>query len=387
MKFKLLVASVALATAQVQAGGFENARLDTSFMYDEGNLVSFGSVRKDFTVNGSGFGTTSSLIGDRSASNLSARYEVNDQLAFGLTSYDSGAIHINYQGAGASAALGSTGVAVNASGPKVDLTSHSVALMGRYAFNENFSLTGGVRRDSFDVESADIFQLQGGTEPTVSSESDIVPILAVAYERPDIALRLEVLHQGKSYVEMPTTCGMATLVSLLSLPDCPPNSTGGLAEYTTINFQTGIMEDTLLLASIHKGKWSASQLSVADTGAAFTIPSPPPAAATPVDQTGPTSAFSDSTEYSLGIARRLSESLAVSATYNWEKAGDRTTGSLFTVNDGYKGITLGVRYTIEDVELSVGYNRTKLGKVTYNGINELSGNTVTAVGAKATLRF
>ena len=89
----------------------------------------------------------------------------------------------------------------------------------------------------------------------------------------------------------------------------------------------------------------------------------------------------------MGLAYRISDAFALSAAYNWEKAGDGTTSSLFTVNDGYKGITVGVRYTIEDVELSLGYNRTKLGKVTYNGINELSGNTVTAIGAKATLRF
>jgi len=401
MKFKLLVASVALATAQVQAGGFENARLDTSFMYDEGNLVSFGSVRKDFTVNGSSLGTTSSLIGDRNASNLSARYEVNDQLSFGLTSYDSGAIHINYQGAGGNAS-------VNALGPRVDLTADSVALLSNYAFSESFSISAGARYDKFKVTNADIFKLtianavtkltaeangrtlatanasdqlaglqaaSAASVPTVSSKSDIVPVVAVAYERSDIALRAELLYQGKSYVKMASTCGMAALGQ-----NCSPNSTGGLAEYLTLNFQTGIMEDTLLLASIHKGKWSKSQLSVADTELAD-----------PFGQAGPTSAFSDSTEYSVGLARRLNDSLAISASYNWEKAGDGTTGSLFTVNDGYKGVTLGLRYTVEDMEFSVGYNYTKLGDVTYSstalGSNRLEGNDVKAIGAKATLRF
>jgi len=377
MKFKLLVASVALATAQVQAGGFENARLDTSFMYDEGNLVSFGSVRKDFTVNGSSFGTTGSLIGDRNASNLSARYEVSDQLSFGLTSYDSGAIHINYQGAGGNAS-------VNALGPKVDLTADSIALLSRYALNESISITAGARYDKFKVTNADIFKLTiANANPAllathvpaqVSSESDVVPVAAVAYQIPDIALRAELLFQGRSYVEMPTTCSLAVLGQA-----CAPSpvSTGGLAEYLTLNFQTGIIEDTLLFASIHKGKWSKSQLSVADTENPALL------------QNGPTSAFSDSTEYSVGLARRINDSLAVSASYNWEKSGSGTTTSLFTVNDGYKGVTVGVRYTIENVELSAGYNYTKLGKVTYTplGGNTLEGNTVKAFGAKATLRF
>ena len=378
MKFKLLVASVALATAQVQAGGFENARLDTSFMYDEGNLVSFGSVRKDFTVNGSSLGTTSSLIGDRNASNLSARYEVNDQLSFGLTSYDSGAIHINYQGAGSAGGLPSL---VNAIGPKVNLTADSIVVMGRYAFSDNFSLTGGLRNDKFKVSNADVFGLQGGVDkPKVSSASDTVPVLAVAYERRDIALRLELLYQGRSEVAMPTTCAYV-LPSLLS---CSTDvSTGGLAEFMTLNFQSGIMEDTLLLASIHKGKWTKSQLSVADTGLLI---SPT------IDQTGPTSAFNDSTEYSVGLARRINDSLAVTASYNWENSGDGTTGSLFTINDGYKGITLGARYVIEDLELSVGYNYTELGDVNYSNTdgsltNELRDNKVQAIGAKVAFRF
>ena len=380
MKFKLLVASVALATAQVQAGGFENARLDTSFMYDEGNLVSFGSVRKDFTVNGSSFGTTGSLIGDRNASNLSARYEVNDQLSFGLTSYDSGAIHINYQGAGGSAL-------VNARGPKVDLTADSVALLSRYALSEGLSITAGARYDKFRVTNADIFKLTIASanpallathvSPQVSSETDLVPVAALAYQIPDIALRAELLYQGRSYVEMPTTCSLAALGQA-----CTPSpvSTGGLAEYLTLNFQTGIMEDTLLLASIHKGKWSKSQLSVADTENPALL------------QDGPTSAFSDSTEYSVGLARKINDSLAVSASYNWEKAGSGTTTSLFTINDGYKGITLGARYVIEDLELSVGYNYTELGDVNYSNTsgsltNELRDNKVQAIGAKVAFRF
>ena len=124
-KIKTSLCLLALSVSTANAGGFENARLDTSFMYDEGNLVSFGSVRKDFSVNGSAFGTTKSLIGDRSASNLSAKYQVNDKLALGLTAYDSGAIHINYQGAGG---------ATSSYGPKVDLVSDSIAVLSKILF-------------------------------------------------------------------------------------------------------------------------------------------------------------------------------------------------------------------------------------------------------------
>jgi long-subunit fatty acid transport protein len=343
-------------------------------MYDEGNLVSFGSVRKDFSVNGSAFGTTKSLIGDRSASNLSAKYQVNDKLSLGLTAYDSGAIHINYQGAGGQGPGALTNI--NTAGPKVNLESDSLALMARYSIGEGFSLTGGLRYDKYSVADADIFRLAATTlKPSVSSATDTVPVFAVAYSKPDIALRVELLIQGKADVEMLTSCAYAAPFSCST-----DKSTGGLAQFTTLNFQSGIMEDTLLFGSVHKGKWSKSQLSVADTGADAPLN-------VPLGQAGPTSAFEDSTEFSLGLGRKFNDKFSASVSYNWEKAGDGTTGSLFTVNDGYKGITIGGKYTIDNIELSAGYNYTKLGKVVYNSLNTLEENSVSAVGAKVTFRF
>lgn len=362
-KLNLSIGLLAFAISQANAGGFENARLDTSFMYDKGNLISFGSVRKDFSVNGSAFGTTSSLIGDRSASNFSAKYQVNEKLALGLTAYDSGAIHINYQGAGGAGVYGST---VNVAGPKVDLVSDSVAVMSKYALSDSFSVTAGVRYDTFKVSNADIFKFPsgGGTPSNIASESDIVPVLALAFEKPEIALRVELVKQAKSFVSMHTIC--------TGIPCATGDSTGGLAEYLTLNFQSGVAENTLIFGSVHTGKWASSQLSVADTT---------PATAT--------SAFEDSTEYSLGFGRKFTDTISGSISYNWEPEGSSTTTSLFTVNNGYKGVSLGVKYAVENFEIAVGYNYTKLGKVTYTplGGNTLEGNTVNAVGAKATIRF
>ncbi|QJD71964.1 hypothetical protein [Marinobacterium sp. LSUCC0821] len=398
-KLNLSIGLLAFAISKANAGGFENARLDTSFMYDKGNLISFGSVRKDFSVNGSAFGTTSSLIGDRSASNFSAKYQVNEKLALGLTAYDSGAIHVNYQGAG-----GLT--SVNTFGPKVDLTSDSLAFLSTFTLNESVSVTAGARHDKFKVNNADIFRLtianaitkataelngrtletantsdqQAGalaaaaaSDPQVNSDSDIVPILTIAFEKPEIALRAEIIYQGKSSVSMQTTCGMTGVAACST-----DQSTGGLAEYLTLNFQTGVAENTLLFGSIHKGKWSASQLSVADTESAL------------LGQSGSTSAFKDSTEYSLGLGRKFTDSISGSISYNWEPEGSSTTTSLFTVNNGYKGVSLGVKYALENFEIAAGYNYTKLGDVTYTGApasNSLTDNTVSALGAKVTIRF
>ena len=187
-------------------------------------------------------------------------------------------------------------------------------------------------------------------------------ILALLLTLPLVVLA----NQSPFKVAVPTTCAYGS-------GGCSSDtSTGGLAEFLTLNFQTGIMEDTLLLGSVHKGKWASSQLSVADTT---------PATAT--------SAFEDSTEYSLGLGRKFTDTISGSISYNWEPEGSSTTTSLFTVNNGYKGVSLGVKYAVENFEIAAGYNYTKLGDVTYTSLggNTLEGNTVNAVGAKATIRF
>lgn len=353
-KTLLLVAIVAASGAQ--AGGFENARLDTAFMYEEGSSISLSSANKSYDVKGSTSATSKSVITDRSFTTLQAKYQFSDALSFGLTSYESGALHLNYQGAG--------GV-LNAVGPKVNGAVDSLALLSLYRLNDNVSVTAGVRRDKISVQNADIFKSVGGSDPAIGSDSDITFLGAVAYEIPDIALRAELLLQSSSSFTMNSACG-------LPAPICGTDkSTGGMPEFMTLKLQTGIAPDTLAFASIHKGKWSKSQLSIADN--------------TP---TTATSSFADSTEYSVGLGRKISDRLSISGSYNWQPKDGSTTTSLFTVNSGYKGVSLGAKYALENIEFSLGYNYTKLGDVTTVApSNQFKDNTVSAVGGKVTLRF
>jgi len=401
MKQPILALTALALAVNAQAGGFENARLDTAFMYDEGHSVSFASARKDFDVKGDTFATTTSAVGDRNATTISAKYQLNEKLSLGLTSYDSGAIHVNFQGSGWQNTARNAGTAplVDAFGPKVNLTSDSIALMARYLLTDNFSATAGLRYDKFNAQEADLFRnaifnvtyagavgtvgpvaaqtlasqaAANATLPTVSSATDISPVFALAYERPDVALRVELLFQASSSVAMNSTCGMGT-----GFCGTRDKTTGGMPDYLTLNFQTGVAEDTLLYGSVHHGKWSKSQLSVPDTELAA------------LRQNGPTSSFNDSTEYSIGLGRRLNDAISVSASYNWEPKENSTTTSLFTFANGYQGITLGARYTLENMEFSLGYNYTKLNDVLYDGTSDnlYSDNTVSTVGGRVKLKF
>ena len=150
-------------------------------------------------------------------------------------------------------------------------------------------------------------------------------------------------------------------------------------ETYTLNLQTGIAENTLLIGSIHKTNWSKAQIDV-PTGCSASA-------------TG--SKFTDTTTTKIGVGRKLSDYWSVLASYQQETGGNKTTTSLFTVNNGYQSINLGVSYTLDNITISGGYSYTDIGNVSV--IIPVSGtdttfatyknNTVSALGLKLGVSF
>ena len=143
----------------------------------------------------------------------------------------------------------------------------------------------------------------------------------------------------------------------------------------TLNFQSGVAKDTLVFGSIHRVDWASAQIN-AETGCSATRAA---------------SAFWDTTTYTIGAARKLSDSLALTASVASETGGSNTTTSLFTVNNGYKAINLGAQYKIGKVTISGGYNYTKLGDITVtDGTSNYAiykNNKVSALGIKIGVSF
>lgn len=374
MKKTILIITSILTASNVYAAGFEDTRLNTSFMYDEGHSVTLQMVRKSFDVKGDTLATNRSVLADRTTSSLSAKYQLNEDLSFGLTAYNSGAINLNYQGAGSNPA----GTVINNSGPKVSLSTNSVALLANYLINDSLSLMAGARYDRYKVAQADIYRgaaafgspsTAGFSIPSVRSDTDVVPIIGAAFSKPEIAMRVELLYQGKAEAVMPTTC--STL--FIGGTGCTSyNTTAGLPELVTLKFQTAIAKDTLLLGSIHKGKWSASQISVPDNNLL------------------PTTGFKDSLEYSLGLGRRITDKLSVTASYNWDQGWGENTDRVLRFNNGYQGVSLGARYSVENLEFTLGYSYTKLGDLKFARAaltNDYLNNTAEALLGRVKVKF
>jgi len=389
LKYYAAVGTLALSTTAVDAGGWETGRLDTGFLYQDGTYVeaSYGSL--DYSVNG----TTQAnqkheMAKDQKRMSLSGKFAAGG-FDIGLTSFGSGAIQMDGQGAAVDTtacktALQQYTIAAEAKPPSVadmltqansmgancsvvpsaDVKLNTQALMARYSFNDKYSVIAGVRQSSLRKSSLDTL----AAAYSIDAVSKTGAVYGFAYERPDIALKFEILRSESITIDLVGKAATSLDVT----------GTLVIPEATTINFQTGIAENTLLIASAHQVNWTGSDVKLNV------------ALATSLNQA---SEFSNTTSYSLGLGRKLNEATSASLTYSWEKGTnpDGKATSPFTMSNGSETLSAGVQHKIGSITISGGISYTKVGDVDVTHSTGLkasyAGNSVTAVGIKFGYNF
>ena len=389
LKYYAAVGTLALSTTAVDAGGWETGRLDTGFLYQDGTYVeaSYGSL--DYSVNG----TTQAnqkheMAKDQKRMSLSGKFAAGG-FDIGLTSFGSGAIQMDGQGAAVDTtacktALQQYTIAAEATPPSVadmltqansmgancsvvpsaDVKLNTQALMARYSFNDKYSVIAGVRQSSLRKSSLDTL----AAAYSIDAVSKTGAVYGFAYERPDIALKFEILRSESITIDLVGKAATSLDVT----------GTLVIPEATTINFQTGIAENTLLIASAHRVNWTGSDVKLN-------------VAASP--SLNQASDFSNTTSYSLGLGRKLNEATSASLTYSWEKGtnpGGAST-SPFTMSNGSETLSAGVQHKIGSITISGGISYTKAGDVDVTHSSGLTAsyadNSVTAVGIKFGYNF
>ena len=358
----------AFSAVAVSAGGWETGKLDTSFMYNEGNYAELSYGNLNYSVSGTTQASVSrGMAKDQTRMNLSGKFQVGS-FDIGLTSFSSGAIQMD----GQSAILPQCDLDVQSTWgacsvvPSADVKMDTRAVLVRYSINENFSVLGGLRQVSLEDSSVTTI----GATYNLDATSQTGRVYGLAYERPEIALRLEILRSDA------ISFGLSGTATAAELP--LSGSDMVVPEATTINFQTGIAEGTLLMASAHRVSWTNSQINV-DV--------PLGQGLLDID-----SAFTDTTSYSLGIGRALSDATAVNVSYSWEAGSGATSTDPFTMSNGSKTLSLGVRHTIEDMTLSGGVSYTQVGDVNVTHIPttltaNYENNSVMSFGVKVGYSF
>ena len=357
-KVSILTGSLIIGfVGSAYAGGYESNALSTSFMYEAGgefnaySEVSYGS--RSYDIKGTVYAPTGSAVKDQTSTTISVKYDVTDNITVGFTNYNQGSIQLDYSEAGSAGA---------AALPVVDLTIDARVLMAKYNISENIGFIAGVKQTVVKDATANIFQSVPLGASSITGGNEIGYVYGAVYTRDDIAMRVELTAETSTDFELATTnTGIPDGTTLGSTPD-----------YLNLYFQSGIAEDTLLYGSVRTANWSENQLYVYPHNNAAT------------------SSFTDSSTYSLGLGRKFTDNFSGSVSLSGEPKGASASTTPLTITNGYQGITLGGKYTIDNMSITAGYNYTQVGDVTLTsglGVGEFTDNTITGLGVRVGFKF
>ena len=345
-------------TSSVFAGGYESNALSTSFMYEQaGEMNAYAEVAygsRSYDIKGTVYAPTGSAVKDQTSTTISVKYDVTDNISVGFTNYNQGSIQLDYSEAGS---------ALAAALPVVDLTIDARVLLAKYNLSENIGFMAGVKQTVVKDATANIFQSLPLGASSITGGNEIGYVYGAVYTRDDIAMRVELTAETSTDFELATTnAGIPNGTTLGSTPD-----------YMNLYFQSGIAEDTLLYGSMRTANWSENQL--------FVYP----------HNNAATSSFTDSTTYSLGLGRKFTDNFSGSVSLSGEPKGASASDTPLTITNGYQGITLGGKYTIDNMSITAGYNYTQVGDVslTPTGLatGEFTDNTITGFGVRVGFKF
>lgn len=320
--------ALALTTTTAFAGGIDRSGQGIGFIFEKGNYaeLTFSSVSPDVRRTPDVYGD---IANDYAQFGLAYKTDLNDKLSLGASIDQPYGADVNYT-------LLSLGAKLNSS---------ALNVVGRYKLNGGFSAHAGFRA----VTVGGTYNPAGaGAVTTISNDTDLGYLVGVAYEKPEIALRVALTYNSKT-----------------NHVDAGSNSSFNAPESINLDFQSGIAKDTLIFGSVRHVNWSDTNIIVGG--------------ATVVDYA------SDSTAYSLGVGRKFNDNWSGAVTIGYE-GGDGLVASALSPTDGSRSIGLGATYTHDNMKITGGIRYVELGNATaLTGV--FLDNTAVAVGLKVGFTF
>ena len=204
----------------------------------------------------------------------------------------------------------------------------STAITGilRYKIDGNFSVHGGLRAQEIGgvvVAAPGILEAE--------SDFDYGFLVGATYERPEIALRVALTYNSEIDNDLSGTRNFAPI----------DDFTVTSPESLNLEFQTGIAEDTLLFGTVRHVRWDGYSL-VAD-GESFA------------------NFTNNTTTYTLGVGRRITDEFSVFATIGNEADGVTPSTTALAPTTGFTSVGIGGSYTFDQIEISGGVTYVDLG--------------------------
>lgn len=354
-----LCAALTLAATSAHAGGFERSGLPLGFMYEKGTYaeLSFGFVKPDVSgAAGGGLAPSGNMAESYASVGLAFKTDLTEKLSLGISIDPSYGADVNYP----NPSPGPGPYPLR--GTNAELSGETIALIGRYKFNDKFSVHAGLR--SVGVGGQVNIMVGGLPSYSAAYEKDrgLGFLVGAAYEKPEIALRVALTYASETKHDLATTVFGAPVGSEeVELP-----------KSLTLDFQSGVAANTLLFGSVRWVDWTSTRLN----SIGFPVPLQPLIGHD-----------NDSITYTLGVGRKFNEqwSGAVSVTYEDPKGG---IASNLSPTDGSWSIGVGGSYTSGNMKISGGVRYVDIGDaVALSGASSFSGNSALGVGVKIGFTF
>jgi long-chain fatty acid transport protein len=342
-------AILAVGASTAYAGALDRGKLPISPLFEKGTYVEVGTALVMPSVDGTtarGANITN-VYENYTQSELSFKTDINDNLAIAVSYFQPIGTDLRYPT-----------IPSLLSGTIASLDTSAISAILKYRFDNNFSIYGGAKYETIKADLA-----LGPFSYSFSRDYDLAPIAGIAYEKPDIALRVSFTYIGKTEYMLDTRlAGFGTVA---------PSATG-VPESFALNFQTGIAKNTLLFGEIRHSNWSDVDIIIP------TLPAP----------IGPNlSNFDDITSYDLGVGYKFTDEFSMFTSLNYERRIDGITGNLAPI-DGRQGITVGGSFTNGKAKFTGGVRYTSLGDVTTtNFFNSFTDNSSLSFGFKVGYTF
>lgn len=342
MRNILSAASMLAVTAgTASAGGLDRSGQALYALFEPGRNIEFVIGRVQPDVSGTdlrlgpfpGGGNSGDVANDYTQFAFTYKADINDQWSYAII-YD--------QPFGADVLYGPG--SFNLGGTKAYAETDALTGLLRYKFGNGFSAHAGVKaqRASGDIDlRGAAYGPVNGYSVELSDDTAFGYVVGVAYEKPEIALRVVLSYSSKITHEFDT---VETLRNGAAIVGTSPTETS-TPQSVNLDFQTGVAPGWLVFGQIRWVDWSEFKID--------------PAWFTPATGGGLVS-LEDTTTYVLGVGHKFSDtwSGAFSVTY------EGTTGRLVSPlapSDGKMGATISAIYTADNFRITTGINYTEVG--------------------------
>lgn len=365
MKLKTLTTAILLTlpTAGAFAAALDRSGQSISAFLQPGNYFEAGISVLDPTVSGTttpAFGSqkTEDMAGDYYFPSAALKFQVTDQFSVGLL-YD--------QPFGADAEYTQSAAFVNSQGnTSVEVDTQNLSLILGYQPTENWNIYGGgvyqtvkgdvsLRGAAYSVLGGVPAAGIGGYDAKIKETDGYGWLAGIAYQIPEIALKASVTYRSeidhdvnvKESIASPAQMaliGEPGFVALLPTGYRDAETTITTPQSVNLDFQTGIMADTVAFANLRWVNWKDFSIRPNKFGQFSSVATANPLTGQPGKGFDLVAYTDDQISATVGVGRKLDDKWAGNVSVGWDSGAGNPITTLGPT-EGYWNVGLGLQYS------------------------------------------